>query len=90
MSSVEQSLLALLPRLLSAVPSPADSVLRLQAHARLYAAVSRLQAVGAARRVYPDCHAHARMAGRLVRLLQERLSRPDLPLVDRADRKSVV
>ena len=84
MSSVEQSLLALLPRLLSAVPSPADSVLRLQAHARLYAAVSRLQAVGAARRVYPDCHAHARMAGALVRLLQERLSRTDLPLVDRA------
>ena len=84
MISAEQSLKELLTRLMSVVPSPADGVIRLLAYARLYAAVSRLQAVGAAGRVCPDRLAHDRMAASLVRLLQERLSRPGLPLVDKA------
>lgn len=84
MISAEQSLKELLTRLMPVVPSPANGVIRLLAYARLYAAVSRLQAVGAAGRVWPDRRAHDRMAASLVRLLQERLSRSGLPLVDKA------
>lgn len=84
MFSAEQSLTGLLPRLLSMAPSPADSVLRLLACTRLYAAVSRLQAVGAAGRVCPDRRAHDSRVGGLLRVLRERLSRPGLPLTDKA------
>lgn len=84
MNSPEQTLKELLARLLSVAPSPADSVLRLLAYARLYAAVSRLQAAGAAGRVCPDRRAHDLRAASLVRVLQERLSRSGLPLVDKA------
>ena len=84
MNSPEQTLKELLARLLSVAPSPADSVLRLLAYARLYAAVSRLQAAGAAGRVCPDRRAHDLRAASLVRVLRERLSRSGLPLVDKA------
>ena len=65
-------------------PSPADSVLRLLACTRLYAAVSRLQAVGAAGRVCPDRRAHDSRVSGLLRVLRERLSRPGLSPVDKA------
>lgn len=84
MFSAEQSLTGLLPRLLSVAPSPADSVLRLLACTRLYAAVSRLQAVGAAGRVCPDRRAHDSRVSGLLRVLRERLSRPGLSPVDKA------